>query len=137
MNDAASWQLTLLYRRPSQRAQDKIDENLDKVSQTVEGKKEEADMKLEEMEEGIMTLVQDNADTIMLKNEGGEEGEEGEEGKEEGNEEEGDEEGAGAGDDEEVEEEEEDINGEEAEDTEDEESEVSTKQGSTPLIFSV
>ena len=131
MNDAASWQLTLLYRRPSQRAQDKIDENLDKVSQTVEGKKEEADMKLEEMEEGIMTLVQDNADTIMLKNEGGEEGEE------EGDEEEGDEEGAGAGDDEEVEEEEEDINGEEAEDTEDEESEVSTKQGSTPLIFSV
>ena len=129
MNDAASWQLTLLHRRPSQRAQDKIDENLDKVSQTVEGKKEEADMKLEEMEEGITTLVQDNADTIMLKNEGGEEGEEGEE--------EGDEEGAEAGDDEEVEEEEEDNNGEEAEDTEDEESEVSTKQGSTPLIFSV
>ena len=134
MNDAASWQLTLLHRRPSQRAQDKIDENLDKVSQTVEGKKEEADMKLEEMEEGITTLVQDNADTIMLKNEGGEEGEEGEE---EGDEEEGDEEGAEAGDDEEVEEEEEDNNGEEAEDTEDEESEVSTKQGSTPLIFSV
>ena len=129
MNDAASWQLTLLRRRPSQRAQEKIDENLDKVSQTVEGKKEEADMKLEEMEEGITTLVQDNADTIMLKNEGGEEGEEGEE--------EGDEEGAEAGDDEEVEEEEEDNNGEEAEDTEDEESEVSTKQGSTPLIFSV
>ena len=129
MNDAASWQLTLFHRRPSQRAQDKIDENLDKVSQTVEGKKEEADMKLEEMEEGITTLVQDNADTIMLKNEGGEEGEEGEE--------EGDEEGAEAGDDEEVEEEEEDNNGEEAEDTEDEESEVSTKQGSTPLIFSV
>ena len=129
MNDATSWQLTLLHRRPSQRAQDKIDENLDKVSQTVEGKKEEADMKLEEMEEGITTLVQDNADTIMLKNEGGEEGEEGEE--------EGDEEGAEAGDDEEVEEEEEDNNGEEAEDTEDEESEVSTKQGSTPLIFSV
>ena len=129
MNDAASWQLTLFHRRPSQRAQDKIDENLDKVSQTVEGKKEEADMKLEEMEEGITTLVQDNADTIMLKNEGGEEGEEGEE--------EGDEEGAEAGDDEEVEEEEEDNNGEEAEDTEDEESEVSTKQGSTPLIFCV
>ena len=131
MNDAASWQLTLLRRRPSQRAQDKIDENLDKVSQTVEGKKEEADMKLEEMEDGITTLVQDNADTIMLKNERGEEGEE------EGDEEEGDEEGAGVGDDEEVEEEEEDNNGEEAEDTEDEESEVSTKQGSTPLIFSV